>query len=442
MDTLRRNAAARRRSRLALALLAGLATIPGPGAGAAEIDDSVVKIVVFSKEGMASGSGVVINDDGVIVTNAHVVHGATALYIVTDPGRVAKVRVLWETPALDLAAISGKGLNLPALPLATVPLVREQTVRAFGYPGVANTIDLDMAQDEKTILKAMGNKEPVTVTRGNVSNVTRRDWGLDGSGRAQAVLHTAAIHHGNSGGPLLDECNRVVGINTALAGLTHIYKTDDNEMIGNQSVTLYKALDASEVIGDLHAHHVSFTSADGPCQPATAVPPAVPAASTSWLVWAAGGVLLLLGGVVLTVVLRRPRERVIHVQERYSSWLRRQPAPPRPPVGDGWSGLVIVARPEAGAAELRAVIGRDRLEQGGIVLGRNSDCALEIPSRTVSRHHLRLLAWQGGVQVEDLKSSNGTVIEGRGPIPPKQMVELTLPATLRLGDVVVRISQQ
>jgi hypothetical protein len=427
-----------------VAVLVSLAAFIVPGsASAGDVADSVVKIVAIQKtNGIASGSGVVISEDGVVLTNAHVVHDAKALFIIVGTGKPVQTKLLWETPALDLAAISAKGLSLPALPMTAVAVVREQTVRAFGYPGVANTIEFDDTSDDETVLRAMSNKEPVTVTRGIVSNVTRRSWGLIDNAEAQVILHTAAIHHGNSGGPLLDECDTVVGINTALAGSSKVQVLSETQAITDQSVTLYKSLDASEVIEDLRIHHVRFISAGGVCRPAGASVLG-PAGSGLPAALAVGGCgILVVGGAIVVLVLRRPRERVIHVQESYSRWLRRQPGPPPGGSAAALSGVTIQVRRSSGGAPLGIAVSSDRLAGTGIVLGRAPDCDLVIPSDTVSRHHLRLTLAGGRLRAEDLRSRNGVVVEGMGRLSPGRPVELALPAVLRLGNVSVDLLGQ
>jgi serine protease Do len=150
------------------------------------------------------GSGFVIDAEGYILTNAHVVSGAQRVQIVlpTDnadgtlatalSGRMKLVpaRIVGLATELDLALLKVDGLNLPALPLATYSQVRQgETVFAFGSPiGLRNSL-----------------------THGLVSAVARQ---VDPDSPAIYVQTDAPINPGNSGGPLVNIRGEVVGVNT------------------------------------------------------------------------------------------------------------------------------------------------------------------------------------------------------------------------------------
>ena len=152
----------------------------------------------------SSGSGFVIDPEGYIMTNAHVVSGAQRVEIVLPPenadgtlasalsGRTQLIpaRIVGVTSELDLALLKVDGLKLPALPLATYSQVHQgETVFAFGSPiGLRNTI-----------------------THGLVSAVARQ---VDPDSPLIYVQTDAPINPGNSGGPLVNIRGEVVGVNT------------------------------------------------------------------------------------------------------------------------------------------------------------------------------------------------------------------------------------
>jgi serine protease Do len=152
----------------------------------------------------SSGSGFVIDPEGYIMTNAHVVSGAQRVQIVLPPdnadgtlatalsGRTQLInaRIVGITSELDLALLKADGLKLPALPLATYSQVHQgETVFAFGSPiGLRNTI-----------------------THGLVSAVARQ---VDPDSPLIYVQTDAPINPGNSGGPLVNIRGEVVGVNT------------------------------------------------------------------------------------------------------------------------------------------------------------------------------------------------------------------------------------
>ncbi len=150
------------------------------------------------------GSGFVIDPDGYIMTNAHVVSGAQRVQIVLPAdngdgtlatalsGRtyIVGARIIGVAPELDLALLKIDGMKLPALPLASYSQLRQgETVFAFGSPvGLRNSL-----------------------THGLVSAVARQ---VDPDSPLIYVQTDAPINPGNSGGPLVNIRGEVVGINT------------------------------------------------------------------------------------------------------------------------------------------------------------------------------------------------------------------------------------
>jgi len=150
------------------------------------------------------GSGFVIDSDGYILTNAHVVNGAQRVQVVVPEasadgslatalaGRstVAPARIVGLTSELDLALLKVDGLKLPALPLAGYRDLRQgETVFAFGSPGGLRN----------------------TLTHGLVSAVARQ---IDPDSPLIYIQTDAPINPGNSGGPLVNIRGEVVGVNT------------------------------------------------------------------------------------------------------------------------------------------------------------------------------------------------------------------------------------
>ncbi len=181
---------------------------------------SVVQIVVTSygaREQMQSapnesvldrqravGSGFVIDADGYVMTNAHVVANAQRVQVLLPPTKadgslatalspkmnVVSAHIVGSSRELDLALLKVEGMKLPALPLATYSQVRQgETVFAFGSPsGLRNTL-----------------------THGLVSAVARQ---TDPDSPLIFIQTDAPINPGNSGGPLVNVRGEVVGMNT------------------------------------------------------------------------------------------------------------------------------------------------------------------------------------------------------------------------------------
>jgi serine protease Do len=152
----------------------------------------------------ASGSGFIIDGDGYIITNAHVVNGAQRVQVVLPPSNpdgslatalssradVVAARIVGVAREKDLALLKIEGTKLPALPLASYRELRQgHAVFAFGSPeGLRNSI-----------------------SHGVISAVSRQ---LDPDSPLIYIQTDAPINPGNSGGPLVNMDGEVVGVNT------------------------------------------------------------------------------------------------------------------------------------------------------------------------------------------------------------------------------------
>jgi serine protease Do len=141
------------------------------------------------------GSGVIISPDGYIVTNGHVVDGATQIRVTLHDRRILTGKVIGVDKLTDLAVVKVSATDLPAISWGdSARLVPGQTVLAFGSP--------------------FGYFQ-FSVTRGIVSAVDRPNPYSDDARKPGGYIQTdAAINPGNSGGPLVNAHGELVGINT------------------------------------------------------------------------------------------------------------------------------------------------------------------------------------------------------------------------------------
>ena len=158
--------------------------------------------------GFGHGSGVAVAPDRV-VTNAHVVELAerypddVVIGVVPSEGaRGVQARLVAYDPQADLALLSFAGAKLAPATVYTGPMGEGDPVVALGYPG---NVDLATARSAADYIT------PTTPVRSEGVLSGRRS--LSG---VEVLLHTASIARGNSGGPLLDRCGRVIGINSAI----------------------------------------------------------------------------------------------------------------------------------------------------------------------------------------------------------------------------------
>ncbi|MGL5838256.1 MAG: S1C family serine protease [Sphingorhabdus sp.] len=210
---------------------------------------SVVRIVIFPAAGgdtpIGHGSGIVVSPSR-ILTNAHVVdedmyEGAIRVVVVpSEGGGALGAEVLDRSPSNDLALVGlNNGKRLPPATFFTGPVGDGADVFAIGYPG-----GVDIAQGLN--LDDMLRSQVPVKTRGNVS-AGRSAKGFE------TLLHTAAIGSGNSGGPLVDACGRVLGVNS--------FGTVSN----GGDAEFFFAIAQREAVNFLRNNNISVRTVDVPC---------------------------------------------------------------------------------------------------------------------------------------------------------------------------------
>ena len=140
------------------------------------------------------GSGVIIDRDGQVLTNAHVVDGAASLSVTLDSKEKVPARVLGLDPVLDLA------------------LLRLETSSTLTTARLGDSSTLKVGEEVVAIGNPIGLDQ--TMTRGIVSALNRI---LPGISDQPLIQTDAPINPGNSGGPLFDRCGNVIGINTFIS---------------------------------------------------------------------------------------------------------------------------------------------------------------------------------------------------------------------------------
>jgi len=167
------------------------------------------------------GSGFIFDDEGLILTNAHVVNGADNVTVTLRDGRTFEGEVLGEDPVTDLAVVDIDANDLPVVTLGD----SDQLKPGEWAIAIGNPLGLDN-----------------TVTAGIISATGRSSAqvGIPDQ-RASFIQTDAAINPGNSGGPLLNEKGEVVGINTAIRanaqGLGFAIPINTAQRIADQLIT-------------------------------------------------------------------------------------------------------------------------------------------------------------------------------------------------------------
>lgn len=215
---------------LALAIAAPTQADDVAAAGRGVVRVVTVAIVNGEVVGFGHGSGFAVSPTR-IVTNAHVVESAVrypknvALGVVPSEGKKSyEARLIAIDTKRDLALIEMVEGRVPPTAIYTGPFEAGEEVTALGYPG---NVDAATAVDAADYITP---RTPIR-SNGNLSN----QQVIDG---IAAMVHTASIARGNSGGPLVDECGRVVGVNT------FITRADDGDSpfafaISNRELTRF-----------------------------------------------------------------------------------------------------------------------------------------------------------------------------------------------------------
>jgi len=237
-----------------LAILSAFAWVATPSLAAADdiaaASRSVVRVVtiaIVDQEvvGFGHGSGFAVGPNR-IVTNAHVVELAqkypdnVVIGVVPSEGSKSyQGRVVAIDTKRDLALIEFTGGALPVATLYTGAPDDSMGLVSLGYPG---NVDLATAQSAADYIKPLA---PVR-SEGSLS-ASRNIEGIN------VLLHTASISRGNSGGPLLDRCGRVMGVNSAIT------RGEDGD------ANFAFAIAESELAGFLRANRQAFNAVDIPC---------------------------------------------------------------------------------------------------------------------------------------------------------------------------------
>ncbi len=210
---------------------------------ASKVSNSVVSIQAGSDNQEATGSGAVLDSEGHIVTNNHVVAGAKSIMVTMSDGQIIEASIVGTDPSTDLAVVKLKslpedGVN-PIRFADSNDLVVGQGVMSIGSPlGYANTVTTGVIS---------ATDRPVVIATQGASN---------GYSATDAIQIDAAINPGNSGGPTFDSTGKVIGINSSIASTSTNQSEAGNVGIGFAIPSnLVKSI-TSSIIKDGEAKHV------------------------------------------------------------------------------------------------------------------------------------------------------------------------------------------
>lgn len=166
-----------------------------------KVYDSVVVIEVSTRSGSGTGSGFVYKKDdttGYIITNHHVVDGATSIYVINSAGVECEAKLLGSDEYSDIAVLS--------VDISNVVSVAE----------IGDSTEVNLGDTVFTVGSPLGSKYQGTVTKGIISGTNRQVTVslTNGSFLMEVLQIDAAINPGNSGGPLVNMNGEVIGVNS------------------------------------------------------------------------------------------------------------------------------------------------------------------------------------------------------------------------------------
>lgn len=227
------------------------------------VEQGVVKICAYNADTQKGGcgTGFVINDEGYIVTNNHVVDVPLPIILrvrFTSQGQVhqSTAGIIWRSVFYDLAILKPEKIDRVPIPISLIEPKKNESVIAVGFPGAAN--EYNKAYNAADELDA-------TWTNGVINRFVDSSWnnGLDGK-LFRIVQHSATINHGNSGGPLLNQCGHIIGVNT-MGNFEDLYKNANNGKSDLISTGIYFSSHSSALAQNLRQLNIPFIEGSVGC---------------------------------------------------------------------------------------------------------------------------------------------------------------------------------
>ena len=391
-----------------------------------EASKSVIRIINVMQTGeVASGTAFCVNGEGYFLTNAHVVKGAKDLYALR-PDDALPTEVVMVDESVDLAVLRIRGMGMKPLVFARHQEIQvTDRVVTIGFPG---TMQESPDRPEEFT--------QVTFNAGIIGKFTKIDLDLSPTTRTlgPVVQHDAAVNHGNSGGPLVNECGQVVGVNVQKA--LDQPRSLGQILTGDVIQGIYYAIDVRLAKEILKRAGISYLEGNADCsgaervqvvseKNASGVPASTDAPSEEEIEKFFYVILLILGLIAvwaLAYAFYREKHRANPVQHGENTIIQRMAAS-----GGERNPESTVLLPLNGK-------GLPPLTVGGreILVGRSRSAGIRIDHPMVSGRHLTIRRIGEGVEVMDLGSTNGTYVNGR-KIAPNQPVILHPGDRLSLG---------
>jgi hypothetical protein len=398
-------------------------------------EPSMVRIIVEGPPGTANASGFVVSTQGHIATTYHIVQPhideGWSLFV-AESGAALQARraatVVQAYPDEDLAVLKVEDLERPPVVLSesdTDTLTKGMTVFAIGYPGAGERLGADSG---------------TSFTAGVANRIFMGAWKKDGR-RIQIVQHSAATNPGNSGGPIVNPCGQVVGVNTERE-LAMLITPSGMPIVYDVIQGVFFASHVSVLVEKLKALGIPYNGTLQVCRVVLGV------ASTNFYWYALAAAVTVLA-LVLLFIRYWPR-RVIHLVVLGGSaahngaralrhmflqlpWRHRRREP-------AWR----LRCEDAEGGPIDVVITQEDLRRApkGLVIGSDPSCDRCLAADGVAKQHAQLVPLGDSLGVTDLHSGTGTAVDERPVDPNDGPAPLTPGAQLRLGNVTFHVERR
>ena len=417
---------------LSLVALAGLAFALLNSGETRPSEDGVYRVIVDRMGRTSTGSGFKVSDDNYIVTNHHVVAKGRRIAVAAmgdDEVIFSPAKLVWYNTDKDLAIIKAEK-DLPGQPVTLANtgqdgIAKASKVLAVGFPGSSDRLFMSTSGGTVADLDLERAIADATVTTGSVERFVP-------SMQRLLIQHSANVNPGNSGGPLFDACNRVIGVNT-LASTTNISLESIIEALVTGSARIGNvgdiefAVHSREVLLALDERSIAYRSISGGCRNG------YDSGDITWIAGAGGAALVL---AMAGFVARSREGDAMNETTVQQSW---------DVGGDGPEpGLTRIAsapimRVTLKRCDTQAVLAdydvSTQLQDAGRVVGRSDDRAdIVLDDPSVSRAHARIRYYDGVFVVHDEGSTNGTIANGKEATRTQGQV-VNAGDVVRFGDV-------
>ena len=358
-----------------------------------DVKDSVVKLIAIESPTLAStGTAFAISDDGYFITNVHVVcdlakncqppKSLIAVRLENGLIKKYKTKVIWKDIKRDLSLVKVYNIDIKGLKFAK-KVTSTESVFAIGYPGVGDNSG-DSHIDDPDFAKA-------TITRGTVSRIFSKP--LVTNVDVKVIQTDTAVNHGNSGGPLVNQCGEIVGVNESKA--LHAQNIKSN-IVGDVIQGINFAVHKDEVISSLNNNHDNYKIASRECIYINSSIDKQISSNTTKIIFFVVFILLLTIIIFWKLIKRKTPSDTL-ISRLVSKKLKEKEKT--------ISKILKPLKSNLPSIELT--------NNQKIILGRSKSADITINNNLISSKHLSIELKNGVFYITDLKSTNGTYINGK-----------------------------